>query len=143
MRDVEKGRSDERGRDAGLRGNIREEKKRKEKGRKGKKERKKEKERKGKNEIREGEGRPTMAWPAVVSGGRSWLEKVAKAPSPSRLWGASVVKMGKMEFCKRDFGERNYSSLERALRGEEDGMVRGGQDGVGCGGDGGEGGFPW
>ena len=40
--------------------------------------------------------------------------------------GASLVEMVKMEFWKRDFGERSYSSLERALRGEEDGMVRGG-----------------
>ena len=28
--------------------------------------------------------------------------------------------MVKMKFCKKGFGERSYSSLERALRGEED-----------------------
>ena len=43
-----------------------------------------------------------------------------------------------LEFCKRDFGERSNSSLERALRGEEDGVVGGGQGAVGGGGYGGE-----
>ena len=41
---------------------------------------------------------------------------------------------------KRGFREQSYSSLERALRGEEDGMVAGGRGGVGGGGNGGEGG---
>ena len=82
-------RNDGRGRDAGFQGeNL--EKKRKEKGRKGKKG--------GKKERSEGEGRPTMAWPAVAGDGRSWPEKVAKAPSPRNLEGASVVQKGKMEF---------------------------------------------
>ena len=40
--------------------------------------------------------------------------------------GASIVHFGKMEFCKRDFGERSNSLSERARRGEEDGVVRGG-----------------
>ena len=50
--------------------------------------------------------------------------------------GASVVEMVKMKFWKRGFGERSYISLERALRGEEDGVVGGGQDGVSSGGNG-------
>ena len=79
-----------------------------------------------------------MAWPAVAGDGRSWPEKVAKAPSPSNLEGASVVQKEKMEFWKRGFRERSYSSLERVVRGEEDGVVIGGQGGVGGGGDGGE-----
>ena len=86
---------------AGWEKNREEKEKEKEKERKGKiKERKKEgKERKKeRKERREGGGRP---WPTVAGGGRSWPEKVAKAPSPSKLWGASVVKMRKMEFCKR------------------------------------------
>ena len=74
----------------------------------------------------------------MAGGRRSWSEKVAKAPSPNNLWGASVVKMGKMEFCKRGIGERSNSSLERVQRGEEDSMVGGGQGGVGGGGNGGE-----
>ena len=52
--------------------------------------------------------------------------------------GASVVQIVKMGFCKRGFGKRNYRSLERALRGEEDGMVGGDQGGVGGGRNGGE-----
>ena len=39
--------------------------------------------------------------------------------------------MGKIEFCKRGFGERSNSSLERVRRGEEDGIVGGGQGGIG------------
>ena len=54
------------------------------------------------------------------------------------MGGVSVVKKGKLEFCKRGFGERSYSSLERVRRGEEDGMVVGGQGGVGGGGNGGK-----
>ena len=75
-------------------------------------------------------------WPAVT-GGRSWPEKAAKAPNPNQLWGASVVKSEKLEFWKWCFGERLVGPLERARRGEEDGVVGGGQDGVGGGGDGG------
>ena len=52
--------------------------------------------------------------------------------------GASVVQIVKMGFCKRGFGERSNSSLERALRREEYGVVRGGQDGARGGGKGGE-----
>ena len=65
MRDAGKGRSDGRGRDAGLRGKL--EKKRKEKGRKEKKEGKKEKQRK---ERREGEvGRPWLGrWSPTAAG---------------------------------------------------------------------------
>ena len=63
--------------------------------REGKKEGKKEKHRK---ERREGGGRPTMAWPAATGVGRSWPEKVAQAPSPSNLEGASVVPKGKWSF---------------------------------------------
>ena len=62
---------------------------------------------------------------------------MAKAPSPIN-GGASVVEMVKMEFWKRGFEERSYSSLERARRGEEDGMFGGGQDDVDGGGNGGE-----
>ena len=40
--------------------------------------------------------------------------------------GASLAHMENLEFCKRDFGERSNSSLERSLRGEEDGTVGGG-----------------
>ena len=54
--------------------------------------------------------------------------------------GASIVQNQKLEVWKRSFGERSYSSSERARRGEEDGMIRGGQGSVGSGGDGGEGG---
>ena len=36
------------------------------------------------------------------------------------------------------FGERSYSSLERARRGEKDGVFGGDQGGVGGGGNGGE-----
>ena len=55
------------------------------------------------------------------------------------MWrGASVVKMEKLEFWKWCFGERRVGPLERARRGEEDGVVDGGHDGVGGGGNGGE-----
>ena len=54
------------------------------------------------------------------------------------MWGASVVKNKKLEFCKKGFGERSNSSLERVRRGEEDGIVGGDQGGVGGGGNGGE-----
>ena len=46
--------------------------------------------------------------------------------------------MEKIEFCKRGFGERSNSSLERARRGEEDGMFGGDQGGVDDGENGGE-----
>jgi len=55
-----------------------------------------------------------MAWPVAAGGGRSWPEKVAKAPSPSNLEGASVVKNGDLEFCKRCFGERRVGYDGRA-----------------------------
>ena len=69
--------------------------------------------------------------PAAAGVGRGRPE--SGSPSPSILWGASVAQNGRVEFCKRDFGERSNSSSERARRGEEDGMVVGGQGGV-CGG---------
>ena len=71
----------------------------------------------------------------MAGSGRRW---VAKAPSPSNHEGASVVHLKNLEFCKRDFGERSNSLLERVLRGEKDGVVRSGQGGVGCGENGGE-----
>ena len=81
-----------------MRGKIREEKKRKRKERKeGRKERKaKERKKEEKGEV----GRPWLGrWsPAAAGVGRSWPEKVAKAPSPRNLEGASVVQKEKMEF---------------------------------------------
>ena len=67
---------------------------------KGKTRKKKKKERrKGKKEEGKGgmvgDGRRS---PAAAGVGRSWPEKAAKAPSPSKLWGASVVHLAKMEF---------------------------------------------
>ena len=59
-----------RGGDAGL-GKIRKEKKRKMEGKERRKERKKSK---GKKERRGGGGRPTVAWPVVAGGDRSWPE---------------------------------------------------------------------
>ena len=107
---------------------------------KGKKERKKgrKERRKGKKRRREGgmmvgHGRRS---PAAAEGGRRRPE--SGSPSPSNHGGASVVHLENLEFCKRDFGVRSNSSLERARRGEEDGMVVGGQGGVGGGGNGGE-----
>ena len=44
----------------------------------------------------------------------------------------------KWNSCKRCFGGRTYSPLEREWRGEEDGTVDGENGGVGGGGDGGE-----
>ena len=49
------------------------------------------------------------------------------------MWGCKCSSKGKMEFCKRGFGERRYSSLERALRGEAFGVIVAGHDGVGGG----------
>jgi len=46
--------------------------------------------------------------------------------------------MEKMEFCKRGYGERSNSSLERARQGEEDGIVGAGKGDVGGGGNDGE-----
>ena len=63
---------------------------------------------------------------------------VAQAQAQATMGGASVVHMVKMEFWKRGFGERSYSSSERARRGEGDGMIVGGQGGVYGGGEGGE-----
>ena len=91
--------------------------------------------------MKEGKGDDGRRWPAVTGGGRSWPGTAGiGSPSPSILWGASVAQNGRVEFCKRDFGERSNSSSERARRGERDGMVVGGQGGVYGGGDGGEGG---
>ena len=72
--------------------------------------------------------------PAAAGVGRGRPESGSPSPSPSILLGASVAQNGRVEFCKRDFGERSNSSSERARRGEEDGMVVGGQGGV-CGGE--------
>ena len=58
-------------------GKIRKEKKRKENGRKRKKEGRKEMQRK---ERREGGGRPTVAWPVIAGGGRSWPELGGQSP---------------------------------------------------------------
>jgi len=41
-----------------------------------------------------------------------------------------------MEFWKRGFGERSYSSLERVFQGEKDDVIVEGQSGEGDGGDG-------
>jgi len=68
-------RRKERGGDAGL-GRIIKEKERK--GRKGNREGKKKskgkKQRKEEKQRKEGGGRPTVAWPVVAGGGRSWPE---------------------------------------------------------------------
>ena len=53
-------------------------------------------------------------------------------------WGASLAHLENLEFWKWCFRERRVGSLERARRGEEDGVVRGGQGGVGGGGNNGE-----
>ena len=74
-------------------------------------------------------------WPGVAGDGR---RRRPRFQAQGKNGSASVVKMGKMEFCKRGFGERSNNLLERALRGEEDDMVRGGQGGVGGGGNDGE-----
>ena len=65
-------------------------------------------------------------WSEMAGSGRRWPEKVAKSPSPNQWWSASVVQKGEMEFRKRGFGERSYTSLERVFRGEKDGVIRGG-----------------
>ena len=90
---------------------IREEKEMK-KERKGKKKEKKER-RKGKNEKGKG------GWPAMAGGYRRRPELpevagVGRKGGQSNMWrGASVVKIEKLVFWKRGFGERSYSSLER------------------------------
>jgi len=48
--------------------------------------------------------------------------------------GASLVQKENLELWKRDFGERSYSSLERARRGGEKYLIIGGQSGI-CGGE--------
>ena len=87
----------------------------------------------------------------MMAGGhrrRPELAGVGWKGGQNNMWrGASVVQMVKMEFWKWCFGERRVGPLERAHRGDEDGVVRGGQGGVGGGGNGGEvvgeDGFPW
>ena len=108
--------------------------KRKRKGKEKRKERKKEKKegRKGKKRreggLMVGHGR----WsPAAAGGGRRQPE--SGSSSPSNHGGASLAHLKNLEFCKRDFGERSNSSLERARRGEENDIVGGGQGGVGGG----------
>ena len=84
-----------RERDAGNEGvcDAGKEKRRKERN-KGRKER-----RKGKERKKKGRGRMAgYGLSTVAGGGRIWPEKVAKAPSPRNLEGASVVQKGKMEF---------------------------------------------
>ena len=110
-------------------------------GRKGKEERKKEMKKEGKRERRkrkEGKkerGKYEMAGHGLAGGRRT---AHGGNPKPKNKGGASVVHFGFLEFLKWCFGERNYSSLERVLRGEEDCMAVGGQDGVGGAGDSGE-----
>ena len=93
---------------------FRKEKKRKWKEKKeGRKERNaKEKERK-KEEKERKEGKGDVGRLDLAGGGRSWPEWVDKAPKERVDSGASVVQYGEMEFCKRCFGGRTYSSLER------------------------------
>ena len=116
------------------------ERKRKEKEKKERKKERKERRKEGKERRREGgmvAGHDRWS-PAAAGGGRRRPE--SGSPSPSNHGGASLDHLKNLEFCKRDFGERSNSSLERARRGEEDGMVVGGQGGVCGGGEGGEGG---
>ena len=111
----------------------RKEKRKKEK-MKGRKERRKGKKRREAG-LMAGHGR----WsPVAAGGGRRRPKSGGPSPSPSNNGVASLAHLENLEFCKRDFGERSNSSLERALRGEEDGVVRGGQGGVGGGENGGE-----
>ena len=56
-----------------------------------------------------------------MDGGQRWAAK-----AQGKNGSASLAKNERLEFWKRGFEERNYSSLERARRGEEDGMVGGG-----------------
>ena len=113
----------------------------KERKKEGNKERGKEekKEKKGRKERKEKRGMVGL----VTGGGRRRPEVARegrlKPPAQAILWGASVVQKEKLEFWKWYFGERSYSSLERTLRGKEDGVIVGGQDSVGGGGNGGEG----
>ena len=93
--------------------------------RRGEKERKKEKKRKERRREgwKAGQGLAAVGGggrrPEVAGGGR--LKPQGRSGD-----GASLVEMVKMSFWKRGFGERSYSSLERARRGEEGGMVVGG-----------------
>ena len=72
-------------------------KKWKKEGKKNKKERKKER------KERRREGGNGRRWPETAGGGRKRPESGSSSPSPSILWGASVVHMVKMEFCKKGF----------------------------------------
>jgi len=89
--------------------------------REGEKERKKERKKERRNERKEKEGKkrreregwsagPRRRRPELAGVGRKW---VAKSPKERVVVGASVVQMKRMEFCKRCFGGRTYSSLER------------------------------
>ena len=92
MRETQRERCGNEGvRDAGKEKRRR---KRKKERKKGRKERKKER----KERRREGGGWPTVAWPVVAGVGRSWPEKVAKAPSPREEEGVILVKNGDLEF---------------------------------------------
>ena len=82
-----------------------------------------------------GDGRRS---PAAAGGGRRWPESGSSSPSPSNYGGASVVQNERLKFYKKGFGERRVGPLERARRGEEDGVIVGGQGGVYGGGEGGE-----
>ena len=85
--------------------------KRRERKKKGKKERMERKKRR--EGVVAGHGR----WsPAAARGGRN---PVSQAQARANGGGASVVKSEKLEFCKRDFGERSNSSLERVFRGRD------------------------
>ena len=101
------------------------------KGKERKKKGKKEKKERRKGGLMAGHGR----WsPAAAGGG----QRRSESGSPSNHGGASLAHLENLEFCKKDIGERSNSSLERALRGEEDGVVHGGQGGVGGGENGGK-----
>ena len=72
---------------------------RKEKKKEGKERRKERKKSKGRKERREGGGRPTVAWPVVAGGDRSWPELAGdgwpRPPKEKVVDGASVVQMKK------------------------------------------------
>ena len=93
------------------------EKKRKENVRKRKKEGKKELQRKERKKERkkrrEGGGMSIVSWPVFAGGDRSWPELGGKVPKEEVDGGASLVQYEFSEFCKRCFGGRTYSSLER------------------------------
>ena len=107
---------------------------------KGKKRKERKKERR-KRKKRKKKGRGRMAGHGLADGRRRRPEVTGEGGQSSKnlsQGGASVVQKGKMEFCKRGFRERRVGLLERARRGEEDGVVGGDQGGVRGGGDSGE-----